>query len=63
MHKSGKRPTRRQKELIESKHLQPENWLVRKDTSVHMEIIHRVTGTPRIIFKGVDSKYVLDDYG
>ncbi|WP_353853092.1 hypothetical protein [Dehalobacter restrictus] len=52
MHKSGIRPTRRQRELLEAKRLQPESWLVRKDTTVHMEIINRVTGKAKIIVKG-----------
>lgn len=34
MRKSGKRPTRRQKGVIEAKRLQPKDWLVRKDTLV-----------------------------
>ncbi|MBN4067770.1 hypothetical protein JYU11_03140 [bacterium AH-315-G05] len=39
--KHGKRPTRRQKELILSRRLNPENWLVVKNSQEVFEIIHK----------------------
>ena len=51
MRKSGKRPTRKQKILLEGKHLDPENWLIRKATSNSLEIINRKTGNARTIYK------------
>lgn len=49
--KHGKKPTRKQKELISSSGLQPLNWLVCRDTSELMEIEHRISGKHRIIRK------------
>lgn len=45
--KHGKKPTRRQGELIKSKGLNWKNWLVTKDTPEMMEIIHRYSGNIR----------------
>ena len=50
--KNGKKPTRAQKILMGKWHLNCENWLVVKDTSTEMEIVHRDTGRKRIIPKG-----------
>lgn len=51
--KNGKRPTRAQKEFIKSKGLNPENYLVVKDTPEVMHIVHRLSDkTTRIIPKG-----------
>ncbi|WP_018306296.1 DUF6906 family protein [Desulfitobacterium hafniense] len=49
--KHGKNPTRRQKELIKARRLNPSSWLVTKDTPTEMEIIHRITDSVRIIRK------------
>ncbi|HHV63852.1 MAG TPA: hypothetical protein GXX46_02060 [Peptococcaceae bacterium] len=51
MHKNGKRPTRKQKELLASCRLNPENWLIRKNLPDSIEIVHRVTGRARVIEK------------
>jgi len=49
--KHGKAPTRRQKELIRSWGINPDNWLVVKDTPVEMVITHRYRDQPRTIPK------------
>lgn len=49
--KHGKNPTRRQKQDIASVRLNPDNWLVCKDTPELMIIEHRDTGTVREIHK------------
>lgn len=51
--KNGKRPTLKQKMLMRSHGLVPENWLVVKDTSSVMEVVSRMSlkkvgGKPRI---------------
>jgi len=50
--KNGKRPTRREKELLSRMRLNVENWLVVKHTSTEMEIMHRHTGRTRVIELG-----------
>lgn len=47
----GKRPTKKQKILMKSKHLNAENWLVCKDTPQEMLIQHRHSGQLRMIRK------------
>ncbi len=47
--KNGKRPTRKEKELLASLRLNVENWLVVKHTGTEMEIVHRHTGQTRTI--------------
>lgn len=49
--KNGKKPTRRQREVIKSKRLNAANWLVVKDTSIELELVHRRTGSKKIIHK------------
>ena len=39
--KNGKKPTRNQRMFIRSKRLNPENWLVVKDTPTEMVLVHR----------------------
>lgn len=39
--KHGKNPTRRQSDLIKAKRLNPDNWLIIKDKSDAMVIVHR----------------------
>lgn len=50
--KNGKRPTVRQKKLMTQWHLNCDNWLVVKDTSTEMVIIHKATDRLRTIPKG-----------
>ena len=49
----GKRPTKKQKILMKSKHLNAENWLVCKDTPQEMLIRHRHSGQFRVIRKAL----------
>ncbi|HHY27185.1 MAG TPA: hypothetical protein GX523_10680 [Desulfitobacterium dehalogenans] len=49
--KHGKNPTRRQKELIKARRLNPDSWMVTKDTPTEMEIVHRITDSVRVIRK------------
>ena len=50
--KNGKKPNLRQKKLMTAWHLNYENWLVVKDTSTEMVIVHLTTGRMRTIAKG-----------
>jgi hypothetical protein len=50
--KQGKRPTRRQKAEIKSRGLNPNNWLVERDSPHEFVIVHRETGTVKVIRKG-----------
>ena len=49
--KHGKNPTRRQKKQIASAGLQPNNWLVCKDTADELVIENRFTGKNKAIRK------------
>lgn len=50
--KHGKKPTRSQKILIELRGLDPENWLIERDTVGELVILHRKTGSIKTIKKG-----------
>ncbi|WP_407673350.1 DUF6906 family protein [Paenibacillus silvisoli] len=52
MAKQGKRPTRRQQQLISSYGLNPENWLVERDTPGELIVIHRNTNQQKAFPKG-----------
>ncbi|MEK3684896.1 DUF6906 family protein [Paenibacillus sp. FSL R10-2736] len=41
--KQGKRPTRRQKETIRASRLNPDNWLVERETPAELVLIARVS--------------------
>ena len=49
--KHGKNPTRRQKQDIASVRLNPDNWLVCKDTPPELVIEHRIRGKVKVIRK------------
>lgn len=52
--KHGKKPTREQRKLIESKRLDPAVWLITKNTPEKMELVHRYSDrTKRIIHKEI----------
>lgn len=52
--KHGKKPTVAQRKLIQSKGLDPAVWLVVKDTSTELHLVHRYSDrTTRIIQKEV----------
>ncbi|WP_442954830.1 DUF6906 family protein [Paenibacillus sp. SYP-B4298] len=48
--KNGKRPTRRQQELIKSAGWNPDNWLVVKHLPTEMHLVHRDEGTTKVIW-------------
>ena len=51
--KNGKRPTKKQCELMQQWKLNAEDWLVVKDTADEMVIVHRLSDkTTRTIPKG-----------
>lgn len=52
--KHGKNPTKSQRTFIQAKGLNPQNWLVVKDTPERMELVHRhFESNRKIIPKGV----------
>jgi hypothetical protein len=49
--KRGKRPTRRQKEFLSKKKLDPGNWLVVQDTVDYMDVINKLSERLRRVLK------------
>ena len=47
----GVRPTRKQKILMKEWHIDPENWLVVRETAEELVIVHRLSGQERYIIK------------
>jgi len=45
----GRRPTRKEKELLKKHNLNPNNWLVSKNPPGRLHIVHRGTGNKRVI--------------
>lgn len=55
--KHGKRPTVRQKKLMAEKRLNPDNWLIVKDTPTEMHVVHRYSDkTVRVIRKEAEER-------
>ena len=53
--KHGQKPTKKQSIFIKDHGLNPENWLVVKDTPERMELVHRYSDrTTKTIHKGND---------
>ena len=51
--KHGKKPTREQRKFIQSKRLNPDNWMIERDTTTEMVLVHKHFETKkRIIPKG-----------
>jgi len=50
--KQGTRPTRRQKIEIKGYGLNAENWLVERDTTAELVIVHRSSGKLRTLRRG-----------
>ena len=49
---TGRKLTVRQRKLIESyRNYNSDNWLINKDTSSEMHIIHRKKGTKKVLHK------------
>ena len=51
--KNGKKPTYEQRKVIQRFKLDPHEWLVVKDTSTEMVLMHRDDKTIKTIPKGV----------
>lgn len=49
--KQPKRPTREQKELMSDRKLNAEHWAVMEDNGLYLKVIHKTTGTIRILDK------------
>jgi hypothetical protein len=47
--KNGKRPNHSQKEVIRSRGLNPENWLITKNLPNNLHLVNRESGKERII--------------
>lgn len=47
----GKKPTKNQKIFIKEKNLNPDNWLVERDTPTEMVIINRQSKNPKTLKK------------
>jgi hypothetical protein len=45
----GRKPTRKQKELLKKYKLNPNNWLVFKNPTGKLHIMHRITRSKRVI--------------
>lgn len=52
--KNPKKPTREQRKLIQRCGLDTYDWLVTKDTSTELVLVHRFTNTVKTISKGRD---------
>jgi len=50
--KHGKNPTRKQKVMLKDSGLNPENWLVVRNTAGQLQLINRATGRQRVILYG-----------
>ena len=51
--KNGKNLTKKQKMFLQTKKLNPQNWLIVKNTADAMEILHKTSRKIKIIKKGV----------
>lgn len=47
--KNGKKPTKKEKIHINSYNLNPDNWLIFKNLSNEMHLVHRYTNTIKVI--------------
>lgn len=52
--KQLRKPTREQRKFIQSKRLNPDNWMIERDTPEQMVLVHKhFDGKKKIIPKGV----------
>ena len=52
--KQLRKPTREQRKLIQTKRLNPDNWMIERDTPEQMVLVHKhFDGKKRIIQKAV----------
>lgn len=49
--KNGKKPTKSQKIFLKEKGLNPDEWLIYKNTSTEMQLVHRYASTTRTVTK------------
>lgn len=49
MKASGKRPTRKQKEILSTNNLNPADWLIVKNQHHVLQVVHREKGTLKSI--------------
>lgn len=49
--KNGKKPTKAQRIYLKEHRLNPDNWLIYKNTSTEMRLIHRYANTTRVVMK------------
>lgn len=49
--KNGKNPTKAQKIFLKERGLNPDDWLISKNTSTEMRLIHRCARDTRVITK------------
>ena len=49
--KHGTRPTVAQKKLLAARRLDPDNWLIERDTPEVLVVVHRYSGQTRTIRK------------
>lgn len=54
--KNGKRPTKAQKKILAFYGFHPEDWLISKNTSTELVILHRYTERTRHIPKHRDTR-------
>lgn len=47
--KHGKKPTKAQKIILKERHMNPDNWLIVKNTPEEMLVVHRYTSATRSI--------------
>ena len=59
--KNGKRPTQKQKLLMRSYGLQPDNWLIVKNTPEYLEVVSRMS-LKKIGDKTKTRKLLKEDY-
>ena len=50
--KHGKKPTRKQKELLQKYNLNPDNWLIVKDCAECFVVVNRLTNKTRTLRRG-----------
>lgn len=48
--KQGKRLTRKQREILINQNVNYQNWLVTKNLPDRLELVHKETGTSKIIY-------------
>lgn len=51
--KKGKKPTRKQKEFLQSKRFNSNNWLVIRENQTEMIILNKTVGKVKMIKKAV----------